>query len=90
MFDIIPAIGQGKEPVERQINTRSEQAMKDDRDAAALDAAAITITTEVAQQYARYLELAGIAKLTSEANCWEDGTSSSVASFVVGYTSPAY
>jgi hypothetical protein len=89
MFDTIPAIGQGKEPVERPIKTRSEQAVKDDR-LLALDAAAITITTEVAQQYAQYLELAGIAKLTSEANCWEDGTSSSVASFVVGYTSPAY
>ncbi len=89
MFDTIPPIGQGTEPVERQIKTRSEQAVKGDR-IADLDAAAITITSEVAQQYAQYLELAGIAKLTSEANCWEDGTSSSVASFVVGYTSPAY
>jgi hypothetical protein len=76
--------------VERQIDTRSEQAVKDDHAAAELEAAAITITAEIAQQYAQYLELAGIAKLTSEANCWEDGTSASVASFVVGYTSPAY
>jgi hypothetical protein len=72
----------------QQLNTtRSEQVEKDDR-STTLEAAAIT--PEVARQYALYLELAGIAKLTSEANCWEDGTSSSAASFVVGYASRAY
>jgi hypothetical protein len=76
--------------VERQIKARSDQAVQADPVSAAQNADAIAITTEVAQQYAQYLELAGIAKLTSEANCWEDGTSSSVASFVVGYASPAY
>jgi len=73
--------------MKRSNKTRSEQVEKDDR-STALEAAAIT--PDVALQYAQYLELAGIAKLTSEANCWEDGTSSSAASFVVGYASPAY
>lgn len=72
--------------MKRTTKTRSEQVEKDDR-TTTLEAAAIT--PEVARLYAQYLELAGIAKLTSEANCWEEGTSSSAASFVVGYASPA-
>ena len=73
----------------QQLNKiRSEQVEKDGRSTATLEAAAIT--PEVARLYAQYLELAGIAKLTSEASCWEDGTSSSAASFVVGYASQAH
>ena len=45
---------------------------------------------EVARQYAQYLQLVGLARLVSESSVWEDGTSSSVASFVVGYPQPRY
>lgn len=47
-----------------------------------------TLEPEVARQYAQYLELAGLARLVSDASVWEDGTSSSVASIVVGHSHP--
>jgi hypothetical protein len=46
-------------------------------------------TTDVAGQYAQYVELAGIAKLVSDDRCWDEGISSSVSSFIVGYNSPS-
>lgn len=47
-----------------------------------------TLEPEVARQYAQYLELAGLARLVSDASVWEEGTSSSVASIVVGHSNP--
>jgi hypothetical protein len=38
---------------------------------------------EIAQQYAQYVELAGLARLVSDESCWDEGTSSLVGSFVV-------
>lgn len=43
------------------------------------------LSPEIARQYAQYVELAGIAKLVSDDRCWEEGISSSVSSFIVGY-----
>ena len=47
-----------------------------------------TIEPEVARRYAQYLELAGLARLASDASVWEEGTTSSVASIVVGHSNP--
>jgi hypothetical protein len=45
--------------------------------------------SDVARQYAQYVELAGIARLVSDEACWDEGTSSTVSSFVVGYATPS-